>query len=124
MEITDKILTKIVAEQDVVALGLVTPKGLPHTTPIWINNYKGNLYMFSRSTRAKTIYASKTDECMIAFKWASLRGKIEVHKRGSLVYEEVKDIFDDKYGEESGYPEYKKNWNVVLKVIPYKLFRN
>ena len=35
-EISEKILDEIVAEQDVAALGLVSPKGLPHTTPIWI----------------------------------------------------------------------------------------
>lgn len=120
-EINDDILQKLVNNQPIVALGLVTPAGKPHNTPVWINNYKGRLYIFSRASRAKTRYAQQSGECMIAFDWASIRGKIEVFHKGTMEYEEVKDIFDERYGNEQGYEEYKINWDVILRVTPEKI---
>ncbi|MCY3412261.1 MAG: pyridoxamine 5'-phosphate oxidase family protein [Candidatus Heimdallarchaeota archaeon] len=123
MELSQQLLDEIISEQSVVALGLVTPEGLPHTTPIWIATKNKKFYMFSRSSRAKCRYASQNPEAMIAFQWASMRGTIRVLHRGSKDFESVKDVMDDRYGGESGYEEYKKNWDVALEFTPYKIFR-
>ena len=42
MQIDEKLIEQILSEQDVVAIGLVTPEGLPHTTPVWISAKKGS----------------------------------------------------------------------------------
>ncbi len=60
---------------------------------------------------------------MVAFKWASMRAKVNIIERGTAEFEPIKDLMDERYGDEDGYEEYKKNWDVALELIPTKLYR-
>lgn len=123
MSISQSILEKIVSEQEIVALGLVTPDGRPHTTPVWIGSKDGKLYICTRYNRAKAKYALLNPECMIAFDWASIRGRVNVLQKGSIEFQEHQDVLDSRYGKHTGYAEYKQNWDAILEIIPYKLYR-
>lgn len=123
MDITPKLLEKIVNEQKVSGLGLVTPDGRPHTTPVWTHHHDGFLYIFSRSERAKVRYARLNNDCMIAFDFASLRGKIDLFYKESPEYQKVKDLPDARYGDNDQLDTYKENWDVVLRIRPTKLYR-
>ena len=70
--------------------------------------------MFSQLSRDKTKYAEQAGEFMIAFKEASIYGKIKVYHRRSSDYDQVKDVFDSHYGTEPDYEFYKKYWDVVF----------
>ncbi len=123
LEITENLLETIVNEQEISALGLVTPDGRPHCTPVWTHHYKGHLYIFSRKSRAKIRYAAKSGQCMIAFDFASVRGTLELIEKGSDEYTEIYDIPDARYGTDSQLQFYKDNWDVAVKVTPTKVYR-
>jgi len=91
-----KKLETLVNEQEVVSLALITPKGLPHNTPIWATYHDKAIYMFSRSWRAKAKYAEKNTNCMVACVNGAVRGTIEVIHRGNEEYEKVMDIPDSR----------------------------
>lgn len=117
-----KKLERLVNEQEVVSLALITPKGLPHNTPIWATYHDNAIYMFSRSSRAKAKYAAKNPNCMVAFVNGAVRGTIELIHRGTENYEKIMNIPDDRFGEDPNYKEYKANWDVAFKIIPEKLY--
>jgi len=123
MNIDTDILDQIVNEQKISALGLVTPDGRPHCTPIWVHHFQGKLYIFSHSSRAKVRYARENPDCMIAFDFASLRGTIKLISKGSETYNQVRDLPDARYGDNDQLEQYKENWDVALEITPTKLYR-
>lgn len=123
MKMTNAILEEIVNEQLISALGLVTPDGRPHCTPVWVHHYSGKLYIFSRSGRAKVKYAEMNRECMIAFDFASLRGEVDIIHKQNEEYQQIKDLPDARYGDDSQLEFYKENWDIALKITPTRLYR-
>jgi nitroimidazol reductase NimA-like FMN-containing flavoprotein (pyridoxamine 5'-phosphate oxidase superfamily) len=117
------ILEAMVNEQETSALGLVTPKGRPHCTPIWTHYFEGKLYIFSRKSRAKIRYAQQVNECMIAFDFGSVRGTIQLIEKGSDEYNLVYNLPNKRYSHDTQLEQYKENWDVALMITPTKLFR-
>lgn len=115
-------LEKMVNEQLVASLGLVTPSGLPHNTPVWASYFEKFIYIFSRSGRNKAMFAKQNPNCMVAFKNGAVRGKIELLQRGTPEYEEVMDIPDTRYRENPNYEKYKRNWDIAFKISPSRLY--
>ena len=122
-QIDQDILKAMVNEQQISALGLVTLDGKPHCTPIWTHYYEGKLYIFSRKSRAKIRYAEKSGECMIAFDYGSVRGNIDLIKKGSEEYQRVYNLPNERYGSDSQLEHYKENWDVALMITPTKMYR-
>ena len=123
MDFDKKALEEILAAQKIVSLAITMSDGRPHNTPVWITNSGTNLYVLTRSTRTKARIASKASECMIAFKWAAIRGKIHIINHEDPSFNGIRDLMDKRYTDENGYLEYKKHWDTAIEIIPYKLYR-
>lgn len=115
-------LKKLVDSHRIGSLAVITPEGKPHNTPVWINYKDGFLVVFTRDYRVKTKYAKANPHCMISYDDGAIVGEIEVISRGTDAYTSIMDTSDEKYSDDPGYPEYKKNWNTALKIKVSKLY--
>ena len=115
-------LQSMVNHQLVSALGLVTPKGLPHCTPVWVHYFDGKLYIFTKSGRAKVRYASINPNCMVAFELGSMKGSIKLYPKNSEAYQKLIDLPDERYGHNSSLSQYKENWDTMMEITPVKVY--
>jgi len=122
MKIENKDLEEI-CKEEVVALGLVDLKGNPHNTPVWVNNFEDKLYIFTGSDTLKPRYVKNNPNCMLAFDYAMVKGKIRVIMRGDEDYLRFIHILDSKYENEGGFQEFIKNSDVIFQITPKKIIK-
>lgn len=112
------LLYRLVNEQLVVGLAIVTPEGKPHGTPIWIATDGEHLFFYSRSDRKKIEYLKKNPFCTIIFQNGNVDGNVILIPKTDARYHNYFKAYDPRYKDQEGYFEYKKNWDIFVFITP------
>ena len=114
-------LKSLVEDQLTSSIAFVTDEGKPHNTPVWTHYSDGKLYIFSRKSRHKIKLAKENPSCMLAFTNGAVSGEAEVVYRGTPEYDLIRDLPDERYGDDGNYTMYKQKWSAALKITPTKI---
>ena len=115
------LLYKLVNDQLIVGLALITPEGRTHGTPIWIATDGESLFFYSKSTRKKIEYLRNNPTCTIIFQYGRVDGKAILIPKLDTRYNNYFKAYDPRYKEEEGYFEYKKKWDIMVLITPEKI---